>query len=76
MTEKNILNEEELEQVTGGKRHAPYVSYTVRTGDTLSAIAVKYRTSVKRIQELNSISNPDCIKVNQELLVEDNRPQE
>ena len=74
MTEKSILNEEELEQVSGGK-HAPFLCYTVRFGDTLSGIAMKYRTSVKRIQELNSISNPDCIKVDQELLIEDGRPQ-
>ena len=74
MTENNILNEEELEQVAGGK-HAPFLCYTVRFGDTLSGIAMKYRTSVKRIQELNSISNPDSIKVDQELLIEDGRPQ-
>jgi LysM repeat protein len=36
------------------------VYYTVRSGDTLSAIARKYGTSVGIIQKLNASSDPEC----------------
>ncbi|MGI6175578.1 MAG: GH25 family lysozyme [Christensenellales bacterium] len=38
-----------------------YVYYTVRTGDTLSGIAQRYRTTVASIVSLNHIANPDLI---------------
>lgn len=41
--------------------------YVVRKGDTLSAIARKYNTSVKVLAELNRIANPDIIRVGQVL---------
>lgn len=37
------------------------VYYTVRTGDTLSEIAVKYNTTVNALVRLNGISDPDKI---------------
>ena len=41
-------------------------SYTVQPGDTLSAIAAKYRTTVGDIVRLNpEITNPDMIDVGQ-----------
>lgn len=41
--------------------------YVVKKGDTLSAIARKYNTSVKVLAELNRIKNPDVIGVGQVL---------
>jgi len=32
-----------------------YITYTVRSGDTLSSIAAKYHTSVKKIQDANGL---------------------
>ena len=43
--------------------------YTVKTGDTLSAIAMTYGTSVQCLQSANSISNPNMIAVGQVLSV-------
>lgn len=40
-------------------------SYTVKKGDTLSAIAVKYKTSVKRLVALNNIKDANRIYVGQ-----------
>lgn len=40
-------------------------TYTVQSGDTLSAIALKYNTSVEKIAEQNNISNPNLIHVGQ-----------
>lgn len=43
--------------------------YTVRSGDTLSEIALRYGTTVSQLCQWNSISNPDLIYVGQVLLV-------
>lgn len=42
-------------------------TYTVKAGDTLSEIAVKYGTTVSALQKLNNIENPNLIKVGQKL---------
>lgn len=56
---QKIINE------TSSKSAATY--YTVKKGDTLSGIAKKYKTTVKKITELNKISNPNKIYVGQKL---------
>jgi len=43
-------------------------TYTVQKGDTLSAIAVKFGTSVANICFLNKISNPNLIFIGQNLV--------
>ncbi|WP_371494749.1 LysM peptidoglycan-binding domain-containing protein [Kitasatospora sp. NBC_00374] len=43
--------------------------YTVRSGDTLTAIAAVFGTTVEQLVEWNNISNPDLIKVGQRLIV-------
>ena len=45
------------------------VYYTVRSGDTLSGIAVKYGTTYQRIAQLNGIANQNKIYVGQKLRV-------
>lgn len=45
------------------------VSYTVKSGDTLTGIAGKYGTTYHEIAKLNSISNPDKIYVGQKLKI-------
>ncbi len=44
-------------------------TYTVVAGDTLSAIALRFGTTVKAICDLNGITNPDIINVGQVLLI-------
>lgn len=44
-------------------------TYTVQSGDTLSAIASKYNTSVEKIAEQNNISNLNLIHVGQAIEV-------
>jgi len=44
-----------------------YRAYVVQPGDSLSAIAVKYNTSVSAIASLNNISNPNAIYAGQHL---------
>ena len=40
-------------------------TYTVKAGDTLSAIASKYNTTVENLASINGISNPNIISVGQ-----------
>ncbi len=44
-------------------------TYTVKAGDTLSAIAAKYHTTVAAIAQKNGISNPNKISVGQRLTI-------
>lgn len=46
-----------------------YITYTVKKGDTLFAIAKKYGTSVNKIASDNHISNPNVIKIGQVLKI-------
>lgn len=45
------------------------VYYTVRSGDTLSALAKKYGTTVSQLVDWNNIKNPNLIYVGQKLRV-------
>ena len=45
------------------------VTYTVKKGDTLSGIALKYGTSVSTLVKLNNIKNPNIIVVGQVLII-------
>jgi D-gamma-glutamyl-meso-diaminopimelic acid endopeptidase CwlS/peptidoglycan endopeptidase LytF/peptidoglycan endopeptidase LytE len=43
--------------------------HMVVAGDTLSALATKYDTTVLRLSRLNELENPDEIRVGQKLLI-------
>ena len=60
MENKN-MNEIELENVTGGSAYGNNY-YTVKKGDTLGAIALKYHTTVANLMALNPrITNANLI---------------
>ena len=44
-------------------------TYIVQKGDTLSKIAKKYNTTIDALVKANNISNPNLIKVGQELII-------
>lgn len=55
---------------SGGSSKPKTKSYTVKSGDTLSEIAVRYDTSVSELMKLNpSISDPDVIYAGQTIKV-------
>lgn len=58
----------EILSVSGGSSSATK-TYTVRSGDTLSAIASRYGTTVSKLQSLNGISNANYIYVGQKLKI-------
>ena len=51
------------------KTNGAAVFYTVKSGDTLTAIARKYKTTAKKLKELNNIKDANKIKVGQNLRV-------
>lgn len=44
--------------------NSQYKIYTIKSGDTLSSIAIKFNTTVKKLVELNKIQNPNLIYAN------------
>ncbi len=53
--------------IMGTVKKRKTIAYTVQPGDTLSAIAVRYNTTVNQLVELNNIQNPNLIYVGQVL---------
>lgn len=47
----------------------PYLIYTIKSGDTLSVIAGKYKTTYQAIAKDNDIKNPNLIYVGQKLKI-------
>ena len=65
-----ILNDNELNQVSGGTYSGPVFRYTIQKGDCLSVIAQKYNTTIAILMELNpQIINPDKIYAGKTMLV-------
>ena len=50
-----------------------YSTYIVKSGDTLSAIAKRFHTTVKRLVEINNILNPNLIYPGEVLKIESSR---
>ncbi|HEX5097600.1 MAG TPA: LysM domain-containing protein [Acidimicrobiia bacterium] len=48
---------------------AAIVTYQVQRGDTLAAIAQRFRVSVSKLVELNQLANPDLLTENQTLRI-------
>ena len=74
--ERNLLPENEIHEIANiedDKREAAELAarryYTVRSGDTLSGIAVKYGTTVTRICQLNGINRNAVLKIGKKLRV-------
>lgn len=49
-------------------------TYTVARGDTLSAIAVRFRTSVPALTAANKLTNPNALRVGQVLIIPGHAP--
>ena len=63
--EKAVLNDEQLDNVTGGSR----ITYTVKSGDTLEGIAKQMGVSVNKLAEWNGITDQTFLMVGQALKV-------
>jgi LysM repeat protein len=67
-TTKSMLHPGNVIRFTAGAATF-HTYYTVRYGDTLSAIATRYGTTYQRIAQLSGISNANMIHVGQRLIV-------
>lgn len=67
----SIINSNNLTKydVENSVDNSNYIEYTVKSGDTLSAIAKKYNTTYQKIAKDNNISNPNLIYPNQKLVI-------
>jgi len=63
--DKNMLNDEQLNEVSGGTK-IPYVVVAV---DTLTAIAQKNNVSLADLMRWNNIQDPNLIRVGQQLIL-------
>ena len=59
----------EILDVAGHNTNSGQTTYTVRSGDTLSAIAARFGTSVGALSSLNSLSNANLIMPGQRLMI-------
>lgn len=66
-----LLDDEAADDIPDGTHHenGREISYTVRRGDTLWAIARRYDTTVAEIAGINKIANPSLIYVGQILKI-------
>jgi flagellum-specific peptidoglycan hydrolase FlgJ len=63
-----VGNKKPVKAAAAAKKEEPQI-YIVQKGDTLTAIAKKYNTTVQNLVKLNNIKNPDLILVGQKLRV-------
>ena len=63
--DKVKMNDESLDQVTGGS----ILPYRVEPGDSLSITAKKYNVTVEQLKQWNNIENADIITVGQQLKI-------
>jgi LysM repeat protein len=63
--EKTALNDEQLDNISGGSR----ITYMVKPGDTLESIAKTMGVSVNKLAEWNNISDQNFLMVGQALKV-------
>ncbi|MER2030897.1 MAG: LysM peptidoglycan-binding domain-containing protein, partial [Solibacillus sp.] len=57
---------------SGGGTSPKTTTYTVKSGDNLGSIAIKFGMTLAEIQSLNNISDPNKIQIGQVLKVYDN----
>ena len=65
----NLIYPGQTFKIITNTKSSSTIYYTVRKGDTLTAISKKYNTTVKAIVTLNGIKNPNLIYPNQRLQI-------
>ena len=63
--DKQALNDETMDQVSGGT----ILRYRVQPGDNLNAIAQRYHVTVEQLMEWNKIKDPNEITTSQQLKI-------
>ena len=63
--DKQALNDENLDQVSGGS----ILRYRVQPGDNLNAIADRFHVTVEQLMQWNKIKDPNEITTSQQLKI-------
>lgn len=63
------LNDQDLDQVAGGRSLGPTFVYTLQNGDTLPKLAQRYGTTVRRLCDLNGIGKTVQLKAGDRILI-------
>ena len=63
------VSDRELEAVAGGRYVGPTFVYVIQEGDTLPRLAQRFGTTVRILQELNSLQNPENFKPGVRVLI-------
>lgn len=74
-TENILLSAaEEIPEVEDPKCHyEDRIKYKIKSGDTLSEIALKYNTTVRHLAQINNIKNPNLIYAGEIITISHNR---
>ena len=64
-----LMDEKEMEQVSGGAYTGSVFVYTVQEGDRLAVLAQRFGTSVSVIADLNAIKSAKSIYTGMKLLI-------
>ena len=63
--DKQALNDENLDQVSGGS----ILRYRVQPGDNLNAIADRFHVTVEQLMDWNKIKDPNSLTASQQLKI-------
>ncbi|OTA18482.1 membrane-bound lytic murein transglycosylase D [Xenorhabdus vietnamensis] len=74
LANKEILKDIRLAVTQNTHKLQQKSSYTVRAGDTLSAIAKRFRTTHRELQRLNNLKTAGRLKIGQVLKIDNNGP--
>lgn len=67
--EEFVVNENELEQISGGAYVGPCFRYQIQKGDCLSVLAQRFGSTVNELAAINGIKNVDLIYEGKYLLI-------
>ncbi|MDX7992675.1 murein transglycosylase D [Xenorhabdus sp. Reich] len=74
LTNESVLKDIRLAVARNTRNLQKQSQYTVRSGDTLSAIAKRFNTTHRELQRLNSLKTADRLKIGQVLKIDNNGP--
>ena len=66
---RELLTDEEIEQVAGGKYRGAVFMYTIQPGETLAVLAHRFSTTVRILRELNDINDAEQVKAGATIMI-------
>lgn len=70
----NVISIGQIIKLPSSSKPKPIVNYTVKKGDTLNGIAIKYKTTYQELARINNIKNPNVISIGQVIKITGAKP--